>query len=471
MKWQNVIKARWSIALAALVILSISVVVVSEVGWHRRNVSHLAIDEATQASIKLDDLVREMLELETAQRGYLLTGKESYLASYETTKPKISALSHELTDYFRSQGDAAAIKTFDSILQSISNKFTEIETTIDLAKRGKPEAAQDTVKTDLGKLYMDKLRSEVELIQHYQHSRIAELTRNWKSVVNEARVAVVLVTLLNLALLALMVRLMLRDMDYERHKRQVLQNQQAMLDELVKQRTTQLETLATHLQNVSEAEKSRLARELHDELGSILTASKMDVMWVKKRLVGVHDDLVEKLNRALQNLDVGIHAKRRIIEDMRPTTLMSFGLTTAAQELIGKVRERTGWKLDVSLPEEDPALPETMSIALFRILQEALNNAEKYAQAKSVYIRLALTNDAAYLEVKDSGIGFRTEFMRPKSHGLSGMRQRVSALGGVFEIHSSPGAGTRIHVMLPIRREEEEAVNHQGEHQAATLDS
>jgi len=122
------------------------------------------------------------------------------------------------------------------------------------------------------------------------------------------------------------------------------------------ERTSQLEALAFHLQEVSESEKTRLARDLHDALGSLLTAIKMDMAWVRGRLNADQGVLIEKLERAMKNLDQAIQKKRQIIEGLRPTTLSTFGLVTAARELAEEEASRAGWKLRLDMPEEEPTL-------------------------------------------------------------------------------------------------------------------
>jgi signal transduction histidine kinase len=215
------------------------------------------------------------------------------------------------------------------------------------------------------------------------------------------------------------------------------------------ERTSQLEALASHLQDVSESEKTRLARELHDALGSLLTAIKMDLAWVRGRLNADQAALTDKLDRAMKNLDQGIQKKRRIIEDLRPTTLSSFGLVTAARELAEQMASQAGWKLRIDMPEEDPKLPEDVEIALFRTLQEALTNAAKHAKATRVRISLAFEPDASKLEIEDNGVGFSERDTQPNAYGLLGMRQRLTGRGGSLEIISKGGRGTLLRISLP----------------------
>lgn len=214
-------------------------------------------------------------------------------------------------------------------------------------------------------------------------------------------------------------------------------------------RTSRLDALAFHLQEVSEAEKTRLARELHDALGSCLTAIKMDVAWVRGRLVPEQGVLIDKLERAMKTLDQAIQKKRQIIEELRPTTLGSFGLATAARELAEQTAERVGWTLRLEMPADDPDLPEAVEITLFRALQEALANAAKHANATRVSVSLECVDDACSLVIEDDGAGFDPAEAQPRSYGLLAIRHRVEGRGGALEITSRPRHGTTWRVSIP----------------------
>jgi len=234
-----------------------------------------------------------------------------------------------------------------------------------------------------------------------------------------------------------------------RVQRQLI-TQQGELDQLVNERTRQLEALGWHLQAVSENEKTQLARELHDELGAILTASKMDVAWANRKLKESDPDISEKLKRALANLDQGIALKRRIIEDMRPTVLANFGLVTALRTLADEAAQRNNWTLNLQLPADDIQLDEQTEIALFRVAQESLTNAAKYARASQVSIGLQVGEGRVTLDIADNGVGIMpADLTRTHTHGLLGMRQRVAAHGGQFDIRRGVPRGTDIHVVMP----------------------
>lgn len=228
------------------------------------------------------------------------------------------------------------------------------------------------------------------------------------------------------------------------------------------ERTSQLEALAFHLQEVSESEKTRLARDLHDALGSLLTAIKMDMAWVRGRLNADQAVLIEKLERAMKNLDQAIQKKRQIIEGLRPTTLSTFGLVTAARELAEQEASRAGWKLQLDLPEEEPNLPDDIKIALFRALQEALLNAAQHAKASSVRIGFTLEPSACKLEIDDDGVGFYARDARPNAYGLLSTRQRLAGRGGKLEIKSEAGRGTRLQIWLPYTEPSGDMTQSQG---------
>jgi signal transduction histidine kinase len=255
---------------------------------------------------------------------------------------------------------------------------------------------------------------------------------------------------LNIVLFILLFRNLGIQIERQARVQRQLITQQEGLDQLVTERTRQLEALGWHLQAVSENEKTQLARELHDELGAILTASKMDVAWANRKLKDSEPAISEKLTRALANLDQGIALKRRIIEDMRPTVLANFGLVTALRTLGDEAAQRNGWVLDLHLPDDDIKLDEQTEIALFRVAQEALTNAAKYANASRVSIGLQVVAEQVALHIADNGIGITpADLKRTHTHGLLGMRQRVAARGGRFDIRRGTLNGTDIRVTMP----------------------
>jgi signal transduction histidine kinase len=209
-----------------------------------------------------------------------------------------------------------------------------------------------------------------------------------------------------------------------------------------------LESLVTHLQDLSEKERSQLARNLHDELGGLLTAAKMDLSWLQSRVTDPAQQ--ERLAQLGGVLDEAMDLKRRVVEDLRPSLLDHFGLPTALRAYVESACVKASLRAELVLPEDAPPMDGGMAIALFRVVQEGVTNIVRHAGARSVTLRLTLDADAWRITLSDDGSGFDETVPSFRwSHGVAGMRQRVRALGGQLEIRSAPGAGTTLLVTIP----------------------
>lgn len=441
---------RWEIGLPFAMLVCLGILVASEVGQSRIRQGYEQITGELETTTKLTRLVGMLSEVEASQRGFLLTNRASYLAAYEETRPRINTLILDLRDAFIRFRSKEDLDKLSALVAVTREKLSEIDLTIQLAKQGKKSVAEDLVLTDIGKEKMDQVHALVASLQ--AESRVATLQSlsDWQFSRNIARGSVAVIALINFAILLMLFRRLRADWARERGEQQRLKDDQARLDRLVEERTEQLGILASHLQEVSETEKTTLARDLHDELGAILTAIKMDVAWVKGRLSADQAALAEKLARATRNLDGAVQAKRRIIENLRPSTLITLGLVTALRELAEQMQSHAGWRLELELPEESPDIGRSASIALFRIAQESLNNAAKYAEAAHVRLALASAPEAIELEIRDDGKGFAEGSVRPKAHGIAGMRQRMHAFKGRLEVRTAPGAGTTVRAVIPL---------------------
>ena len=217
----------------------------------------------------------------------------------------------------------------------------------------------------------------------------------------------------------------------------------------------ELREFAAAASSVREQEKSRIARELHDELAQSLTALKMDLNWLGAHQPapadGVADPLAAKIAGMKTMLDSTVAATRRIAADLRPLMLDDLGLLPAVEWLVQSFRSRTGTACTLDITTPDLELNEPYATAVFRILQESLTNAARHAEAATV--RVTLGKDASHvtLVIDDNGRGFATTGPRkPASYGLMGLRERVSMLHGELNIESRPGSGTRIDVRIPL---------------------
>ncbi len=211
-----------------------------------------------------------------------------------------------------------------------------------------------------------------------------------------------------------------------------------------------LARFATEASAIREQEKSRVARELHDELAQSLTALKMDATWLRDHLVRDPAAAVEKVRGMLGMLDDCVAATRRIAADLRPLVLDDLGLVPAIEWLAQSFTQRHGVPCALDL-DESLELQEPHATAAFRIVQESLVNVAKHAHARQVWVRVAREGVQVVLEVRDDGAGFDPQAARkPESLGLMGLRERAQLLEGSVLIESSPGAGTRVLAQIPV---------------------
>jgi signal transduction histidine kinase len=214
----------------------------------------------------------------------------------------------------------------------------------------------------------------------------------------------------------------------------------------------ELFALSNHLQTLSEREKSELARKLHDELGGLLTAAKMDLSWLQSRLEA--PAIQERLTQLGGVLDEAMDLKRRVVEELRPSLLDHFGLPTAARAHVESTAAKAGLTAEFHIEHPCESLPKDMAIALFRVVQEGLSNIIRHAHAHTVRLELTGDEQRCIVALSDDGCGF--DALSPQfrwSHGLMGMRQRAEALGGALEIESRVGKGTRLRVTVPLSRQ------------------
>ncbi|HSV82706.1 MAG TPA: PAS domain-containing sensor histidine kinase [Ramlibacter sp.] len=215
----------------------------------------------------------------------------------------------------------------------------------------------------------------------------------------------------------------------------------------------ELASLAAEASGVREQEKSRIARELHDELAQTLTALKMDAIWLRRHLQAQPEAALAKLDDVLAKLESAVASTRRIAADLRPLVLDDLGLVAAIEWLVQNFTQRSGVPCDLDI-DEALELREPYATAVFRMVQEALNNVAKHAGASHVQVRVARQGPALTLSVEDDGIGFRpADPRKPQSLGLVGLRERAHLLRGDVHVASAPGSGTRVQASIPLQED------------------
>ena len=225
-----------------------------------------------------------------------------------------------------------------------------------------------------------------------------------------------------------------------------LARERLLLADRVKERTAELTEMATHLVNAREDERAHVARELHDEMGGLLTAMKLEFARLR-RLPDMPEKATERLASVESRLNEGIAIKRRIIENLRPSSLDQLGLVPALDMLCRDMAGVLGKPVETEL--QPVAVDRGAELTLFRVAQESLTNIGKYAQCARVQVRLKQIGPAVQLTVQDDGQGFSPARVPHGRHGLSGMRVRMESHGGRLTVFSAPGHGTTITAELP----------------------
>ncbi len=235
----------------------------------------------------------------------------------------------------------------------------------------------------------------------------------------------------------------------------ITQNKQAEIE--IKLSRERLRELSAHIETIKEEERTRIAREIHDEIGVLLTALKMDLAWLTHRLPSDNSALLEKTHGMAQLLDTAGRAANDLVHSLRPGSLDCFGLVATIEIEAREFTKRTGTPCKIIKSGDHLDISNEQSITLFRVFQETLNNIMKHAAATHVRVQI-LKGEAATvcpncieLIVSDDGCGFdESARNKPRSFGLRGIQERIGQLGGKVKISSKPGKGTKISVRLPL---------------------
>ncbi|CAM5420578.1 histidine kinase [Thauera mechernichensis] len=215
-----------------------------------------------------------------------------------------------------------------------------------------------------------------------------------------------------------------------------------------------LQALSAAMQRAREEERTLIAREMHDELGQLLTGIKLEFSWLRGRLSPEREDLRAKADLIQAQLGETINSVRRITYQLRPLILDDLGLNAAVSWMLGEFAQRTGVEVVLELSPEEPPQGSAEATTLFRLLQESLTNVMKYAAARKVWVTLRREESCWRLCVRDDGVGFDLGAVGKNCFGLLGMRERARLNGGSCVIVSAPGEGVRIEVCLPVAHQE-----------------
>jgi signal transduction histidine kinase len=418
---------------------------VSETSYWRSIATLSDLSEVGTARASVQNLAQSMLDAESGQRGYLLTHRREYLLPYERALKTMDESFKFLDQYYSKDPNSTAI--LGKLHALVDAKRSELSETMRLYDEGKLEAATQLVLSDIGKEKMEAVRQLTAALVARETDNVVEARNDIDQTLWLSRVGVAVLSLLSLLSLFMYLR-QTSALERQREEQQrLVQAERDRLELEVTERTAQLTELADHLQTAREDERHRLARNLHDELGALLTSAKLDAARIRSRLVGTAPEALERLSHLVDTLNSSIAMGRRIIEDLRPSTLSNLGLVPTLEILARDFGHSSGIEMHCEL--KPVRLDIDAELVVYRLVQESFTNIAKYARARHVWISLDSRNGRAEVTIRDDGVGFDTGVQPRSAFGLVGMRYRVKAEGGSLQLVSAPGQGTMIHVTLP----------------------
>jgi signal transduction histidine kinase len=443
---------RWYIALPPILLIGflIGLFFLAAAGQSRLNMANERLHHSQLREQALNEFAGLITDAESAQRGYLLTGEATYLQPYGAAASKVRGALDRLHETY---GRDDSSGEFHELQLLTGKELGELEDGVALSKRRGAASAVNVVGTDVGKRTMDAIAAIIGTMRKEAAAEAAAANAEWRTDFRLSRWVSAAGAILNIGLVLLAVWLVYSDMRRRARQAVGLRNQKLQLEEQVSARTRELTALSTHLQGVSEQEKSALSRELHDELGGLLVAARMDLSWLQQRMPTSDPAIEQRFKRIHDSLSAGVDLKRRVVEELRPTLLDNMGLFTALRWQFKETCRRTGLRCTETIPEAELKFSPDAAIGVFRIAQEALTNILKHAEAKSADLAISIVGDTFTLRISDDGKGIpKNRVGTSTSHGLASMRHRIDGLGGVWDVRSPSTGGTVVTALIPLAK-------------------
>ncbi len=443
-----VLPARFWLPLVVAAAVSGATLVVSELSYRSFTDDVADLGRGFELHARVLELEKSVIEAEAAQRGYLLSRGLGNLESFQRSVRAIPAIQREILDL--AYRDKEVRDRLADLGRSLAIKVDEMQRSVKPVDLQHASGGAALLDSDEARQTNAKIRKGFAELDRLVAPQMEKHNLRWRDSMEASRSAIFTVVGLNVVLIAMLALLLIRDQRRLRESMKAQARQAERLESEVAKRTEELSSLSAFLQANSEREKAALARELHDELGGILTPAKMDLSWLQGHLGG-DPACRERMQRLSHLIDEGIDLKRRIIESLRPSLLDHLGLAAALQWYVDETCKSANLDCKLNVTPNLERLPSDLEIALFRLVQESLNNIVKHARARHVTLSVERFAKGLRVVIADDGVGIPDLGVASKlSHGLAGMRHRVSSVHGTFGIESRPGHGTIIQAVVPL---------------------
>jgi signal transduction histidine kinase len=408
--------------------------------FSKSSVAMQQIEDCIETMSGLNILPAELIDVEIGQRGYMQTGDERYLLSSVTAIKEVNKSLASIQLMVNKHPELAQINGL--MVHNIAKKFADFEIFVEMRKVGKLDPWKNAISTDIDKQKMEVVGVQILQLRNICEAKIIAARNQIHSTLLISRIGIALLAMTVLLAFYLYATQNKKLVETTRREKDALQRERDQIESLVKERTSNLEKLATHLQNMREDERGDLARALHDEFGALLTAAKLDIARLKTQIASSLPDAELRFTHLTSTLNSIIVMTRNIVENLRPSSLSHLGLKTSLEILAREFENQHD--LSIAVDFDSVELVGNAQLAIYRMVQESLTNISKYANARNVVLSMHDLDSYVLLQVKDDGIGFDKTKIEGTHHGLLGMQHRVEALGGKLTITSMPGYGTHI---------------------------
>lgn len=411
---------------------------------------------------RLQVVLSDVQDIEIGLRGYVMTAKERFLEPY---KKGLVVLSHDREKLstiiqVNPQDPPEQPRNIEMLNALIDKKLVQLNAMLALRKDVPYQAAQMESYMAESKELMDSIRALIEDMQTLEKVRLIVRDRHADQKGKKAVLYFTVGVMMEITILIWIAWQIRREIAERQQAQDALRRTHDELELRVRERTKalvesneRLRELSHRLMNVQETERRRIAHDLHDEIGQSLTAMKLELREADSVLES--GPTASLLTDSLKLLDQVIQQVRSLALDLRPSLLDELGLAPALKWYIKRQGERAGWETEYSAHEVNNHLPPDVAITCFRIVQEALTNVARYAEATHVQVTLERQGDRLVLTIEDNGKGFNVEKAKTRARtgfsiGLLGMEERARLVGGEITITSSPKTGTRLTARLPL---------------------
>lgn len=436
------IRPYWLLAFGCVMVLALLGITYTH---SRMNAEVVALSDINQKRIdRLDQLWVLLVDAQASALSFLLMRNDAYLEPYRSTATRLEPLMASMN--FDIPPDSDDYADLQDLKRLVDAKFQYLG---EMLSRGGAPLVLSAEHGELGKQLMDEIRVRLAILKARREKVHQDFENMYLARAKKIQYVGYALGVASLLLILGLFVVQQRQVALRARIQELLKTENSRLEAKVQARTLELSNLATNLTTAQEAERQHIARELHDEMGSALTAAKMDAGWLRRSLGTQVDELVqERMLRLIENIGSTISMTRRLVDDLQPPLLKGLGLVEALRSLGQQ------FEMDMSVvmdfPEHELSLSPEQSLALFRVAQESLTNVRKYAKASKVELSLKEKQGMVILSVADNGSGFNTENIELHGHGIAGMKHRAQMFNANLLLDSQAGRGTRIEVRMPV---------------------